>query len=229
MTKRKNIGVILAGGSGSRCGGLKQFLMLGDKTVLAHSVDVFACSEYIDEIVIVSAPEHYDKIRGLFTHLTKPLVLVPSGKERYFSTLAALSAYPDVSNVNFLIHDAARPLVSLAIINNCVEKLQKSLAVAVAVPCSDTIFEAPNKVINTIPPRSQLWRAQTPQAFRGEIIKEAFDKALKDPNLQATDDCGIVNRYLPDVPIVLLEGEERNMKITYPEDINVLRHLLELQ
>ena len=225
---QKNVGVILAGGSGSRAGLLKQFLVLREKTILEYSVETFDCCPHIDEIVIVASPEHHQKIEGLFPNLTKPWAIAPAGKERHFSTLSALNLYLDVTNINFLIHDAARPLVSQDIIERCIEALKFAKAVSVAVPCSDTIFEAPHKTINAIPVRSHLWRAQTPQAFRGETLKLAFEKALEDPNLQATDDCGIVHRYLPEVPISIVEGNERNMKITYAEDINILKNLLEL-
>ncbi|MGL5253695.1 MAG: IspD/TarI family cytidylyltransferase [Brevinema sp.] len=225
---RKNIGVILAGGLGSRFGLLKQFLTLGNKTVLEYSVHSFASCDVIDEIVIVASPEHYEKIQGLFQQLSKPLILAPAGKERYFSTLSALNLYDKLDHINMLIHDAARPLVSPTLIKKCVDALQSAEAVSVAMPCNDTIFEASNNIISAIPPRSHLWRAQTPQGFRGEILRLAFDKALQDVNLQSTDDCGIVHRYLPEIPITLVDGEECNMKITYADDIKLLEHLLKL-
>jgi len=73
--------------------------------------------------------------------------------------------------------------------------------------------------IARIPDRSTMWRAQTPQAFRLELIKKAYELAIQYPHLQATDDCGIVHQYLPDIPIHIVPGEEANRKITFESDL----------
>ena len=77
-----------------------------------------------------------------------------------------------------------------------------------------------------MPSRARFRRVQTPQGFHAATLQHAYDVALTDPNFQATDDCGVVFRYLPEVEIVLVEGEQRNIKLTYPEDLHVLYHLL---
>lgn len=124
---------------------------------------------------------------------------------------------------NILLHDAARPFVSQRIINDVCKVLETHRAVTVAIPATDTMYaisqNASGLMVQDIPPRATLMCAQTPQAFRLEVIAEAYDRALQDPDLQATDDCGIVHRYLPEVPIYIVQGDPANRKITYKEDI----------
>ena len=97
----------------------------------------------------------------------------------------------------------------------------------VAIPTTDTILELSEDktCIKNIPDRSFLYRCQTPQAFKYALIKKAYDLALADEHIQATDDCGIVRKYLPEVKISIVLGEERNMKLTFPEDIKILELL----
>ena len=131
--------------------------------------------------------------------------------------------------MNLLLHDAARPFVSQEIIDRVCEALEQHEAVTVAIPSTDTIYEMADGKVARIPQRSTIMRAQTPQAFRLELIAEAYTKALGVDNLSAeacaeahipaTDDCGIVHEHMPQVPIYIIEGEEQNKKITFKEDI----------
>ncbi len=98
-------------------------------------------------------------------------------------------------------------------------------AVAVGVPSSDTIVVVEDGVVASMPPRETLSRFQTPQGFRLGTIRKAYELALADPGLCATDDCGIVHRYLPDVPIRVVAGSERNLKVTQPLDAVIAEHL----
>ncbi|MGM9826358.1 MAG: 2-C-methyl-D-erythritol 4-phosphate cytidylyltransferase [Paludibacteraceae bacterium] len=152
----------------------------------------------------------------------------------------------EFTNTNILLHDAARPFVSQTIIANVCRALAAHEAVTVAIPATDTMYmvtPTPNAqpstrvgedacapghstlnaqlstfVLRSIPPRDTLMRAQTPQAFRLPLIARAYTLALQDPALQATDDCGIVHRYLPIEHISIVIGEENNKKITFRED-----------
>jgi 2-C-methyl-D-erythritol 4-phosphate cytidylyltransferase len=133
------------------------------------------------------------------------------------------------NDVNLLLHDAARPFVSPEIIARVCESLQKHEAVVVAVPSTDTVYEMVDGKVARIPHRSSIMRAQTPQAFRLDLIANAYTKALGIGSLSveacaachlpATDDCGIVHEYMPEVSIHIVEGEEQNKKITFKEDI----------
>ena len=235
----QNIAVILAGGIGARVGGIlpKQLLPLQDgKSVLEHAVDAFEQSPCIDEVCIVMHPDYiaYAEQMLLANAWQKVSQIVPGGKERWESSVNAIRAYTPYTLhstpvTNLLLHDAARPFVSQEIIARVCEALEEHEAVTVAIPSTDTVYEMADGKVARIPARSTIMRAQTPQAFRLELIAEAYTKALgadiRDQqacaacHLPATDDCGIVHEYMPDVPIYIVEGEEQNKKITFKEDI----------
>ena len=235
----KNIAIILAGGIGARLGGStpKQLLPLQDgKSVLEHAVDAFEQSPHIDEICIVMHPDY-------ITHAEQMLLanawqkvrhIIPGGKERWESSVNAIRAFTPYTLhptpiINLLLHDAARPFVSQDIIARVCEALEEHEAVTVAIPSTDTVYEMADGKVARIPQRSTIMRAQTPQAFRLELIAEAYAKALGVDNLSAeayaeahlpaTDDCGIVYEYMPEIPIHIVLGEEQNKKITFKEDI----------
>ena len=122
-----------------------------------------------------------------------------------------------------------RPLVSQRIINDVAEALHHHHAIDVAIPATDTIIDVEGDFIHSIPERSRLKRGQTPQAFAITTIREAYDKALKDPQFKVTDDCGVVKKYLPDQPIFVVNGEETNMKLTYKEDTYIMDKFFQLR
>ena len=235
----QNIAVILAGGIGARVGGNtpKQLLPLQDgKSVLEHAVDAFEQSPHIDEICIVMHPDYimHAEQMLLANAWQKVRHIIPGGKERWESSVQAIRAYLStvncqLSTVNLLLHDAARPYVSQDIIARVCEALEEHEAVTVAIPSTDTVYEMADGKVARIPQRSTIMRAQTPQAFRLELIAEAYAKALGVDNLSAeacaeahlpaTDDCGIVHEYMPEIPIHIVLGEEQNKKITFKEDI----------
>lgn len=154
--------------------------------------------------------------------------ILKGGKERYDSSLSAIRAYSG-RDVNLVFHDAVRPLVSQRIIDDVCEALQTYEAIDVTLPAVDTIIEAEGDHIAAIPDRSRLQRGQTPQAFRRDVIERAYDRALQDPNFKVTDDCGVVVKYLPEVPVHLVAGEESNMKLTYKEDTYLLDKFFQLR
>ena len=154
--------------------------------------------------------------------------LIEGGHERYLSSLNAITAYLDYpDDTNLILHDAARPWVSQDIIARVSESLQYNEAVGVGIPSTDTIWETRqlfdkrlSKIVARIPERITMWRAQTPQAFRLPLIRDAYQRALQDSQFRATDDCGVVRRYYPETNIVIVEGEEQNRKITFKEDLS---------
>ena len=233
----RNIAVILAGGIGARVGGNtpKQLLPLQDgKSVLEHAVDAFEQSPHIQEICIVMHPDYimHAEQMLLANAWQKVSHIIPGGKERWESSVQAIKLLGDEAKgeqVNLLLHDAARPFVSQEIIARVCEALEEHEAVTVAIPSTDTVYEMVDGKVARIPNRATIMRAQTPQAFRLELIAEAYAKALgtelcdiqacKACHLPATDDCGIVHEHMPQVPICIVEGEEQNKKITFKEDI----------
>ena len=236
MSKTLQVAILLAGGSGQRFGAdrPKQFVRIGERTVLEHSLSAFEQSPHIDAVVVVSHPQHLNEVRQLLPSSQHPklLAVVAGGAERQDSTLNALRALAQITDspleqIRILIHDAVRPAVSQSIIERVCTALHTHQAANLVVPVTDTLLEVnDNGTTAAMPSRARYRRVQTPQGFHAATLQHAYDVALTDPNFQATDDCGVVFRYLPEVEIALVEGEQRNIKLTYPEDLHVLHHLL---
>ena len=201
---------------------------------MEHAVDAFEQSPCVDEVCIVMHPDYimHAEQMLLANAWQKVRYIIPGGKERWESSVQAirqLGYQESDEEANLLLHDAARPFVSQEIIARVCEALEEYEAVAVAVPSTDTVYEMADGKIVCIPARSTIMRAQTPQAFRLELIAEAYTKALgadicdtqacAAAHLPATDDCGIVHEHMPEVPIYIVLGEEQNKKITFKEDI----------
>ncbi|MBT2224583.1 bifunctional cytidylyltransferase/SDR family oxidoreductase [Nonomuraea sp. NEAU-A123] len=237
-SRLRSVGVVLAGGVGRRIGldTPKQLIKIAGRTILEHTLALFNGSPEIDEIVVLMAPGFADTVgeiveKGGFDKVSQ---IVEGGASRTESTWRALKALgPQECNV--LLHDAVRPLLEPRIITECVRALRTYSAVEVAIPSSDTILVAApgpgGDIIHDIPDRSWLRRAQTPQCFRLSLIREAYELAFADPDFDqrpATDDCGVLLRYLPDVPIYIVPGSEQNMKITHPVDVYIADKLLQL-
>ena len=228
----ETVAVILAAGSGSRTGlsTPKQFLPLGGKTVLEHSVQTFHDHPGIDQVVIVTSTEFIPKVQDMVKadNWTKVISVLPGGKERFDSSLAAVHHFSNNPDLVMLFHDAARPLVSARIISDTLKAMETFNAVDVAIPAVDTIVQcdAAGTVMESVQNRNLLWRMQTPQGFRQKTIQEAYRIALQDPQFTATDDCGTVLRYLPDVKVGIVRGSERNIKLTYADDLSLLEFLL---
>lgn len=222
----KYIAIILAGGSGRRMGSAlpKQFLKVNDKMVIEYTIDTFERSTHINEIAIVTHPDYVEEMKQIIASnpWKKVTRVLLGGKERTDSTLSALNAYTN-NDDRLLIHDGVRPLVSLDIIMNVCTALNEYEVVNLAVPAVDTIIEVENGIMVGAPRRDRLRQVQTPQGFKRKTLARAYEKALKDPQFVATDDCGVVFKYLPDTHIKIIEGENSNIKITYKEDLEFLR------
>ena len=229
---KRNIAIILAGGVGNRLGlsTPKQFFKVAGKMVVEHTIDAFESNPHIDEIAVVSNPFYISDIESIIIKngWKKVKKILKGGKERYHSSLSAISAY-EGEDVNLIFHDAVRPLVSQRIINDVIEALKTYKAIDVAMPATDTIIETEGDFILSIPDRSKLKRGQTPQAFHLETIRRAYETALKDSGFKVTDDCGVVVKYLPEEPVYVVAGEESNMKLTYKEDTYLLDKFFQLR
>ena len=129
--------------------------------------------------------------------------------------------------VRILIHDAVRPGVSGSLIGRVCAALRSYAVANVVLPVVDTLIEVDaDGRMRRVPDRALLRRVQTPQGFHAPVLFEAYRRALADPEFRATDDCSVVFRYCPEIDIALVPGEERNLKLTYPEDLTVLAHYL---
>jgi 2-C-methyl-D-erythritol 4-phosphate cytidylyltransferase len=230
----ETVAVILAAGSGSRTGlsTPKQFLPLGGKTVLEHSVQTFHDHPGIDQVVIVTSTEFIPKVQDMVKadNWTKVTAVLPGGKERFDSSLAAVHHFSNNPDLVMLFHDAARPLVSARIISDTLKAMETFNAVDVAIPAVDTIVQcdAAGTVMESVQNRNLLWRMQTPQGFRQRTIAKAYEIALMDSGFTATDDCGTVLRYLPHEKVGIVRGDEKNIKLTYADDLPLMEFLLSL-
>jgi 2-C-methyl-D-erythritol 4-phosphate cytidylyltransferase len=223
------VAVVLGGGIGNRFGATvpKQLLTLSGKTLVEHCVAAFATAPGVDEVLLVMPPGYADEAAKLAGDQVR--AVIPGGVTRSDSVrnaLAYLGARHPAETTGVLLHDAARPLVSQRIIADCVTALRTHDAVGTAIPTSDTIVIAEDGVMSHVPPRETLYRCQTPQCFRLSVIAKAHELAAKDPAYVPTDDCGVVLRYLPDIPVHIVKGSEQNIKVTYPGDLAIAEALL---
>jgi 2-C-methyl-D-erythritol 4-phosphate cytidylyltransferase len=230
----KTIAIIAAGGQGKRIeevhpeGKLpKQFLILKDKPILAHTVDKFERCGLVDEIILV-VPEGYLEYcsRAIVDQygFKKVRKVVCGGKERQDSVYLGLKACPDNTSI-VVIHDGVRPLISLDKISESIKICEKKRAVVLAVPVKETVKRVEQSTIITTLDRDKIWLTQTPQTFEYKLILDAYKKAEED-NFVGTDDSALVERLGCEVTI--LEGDYKNIKITTVEDLQVAEKLLEM-
>jgi ribitol-5-phosphate 2-dehydrogenase (NADP+) / D-ribitol-5-phosphate cytidylyltransferase len=235
MSKRY-IAVLLSGGSGSRFGAdtPKQYIHLAGKPIIEYTIEAFQNHEQIDEICIVANQEFHTYIQEICAsrHFDKVTTLITGGKERRASSMAAINHYENhEDDICLIFHDAVRPFVSDQIISNTIDALQRHKAIDVAIPAADTIIQIDpaTMTIDNIPTRATMQRGQTPQAFHLETIKAAHEAAQNDVHgITVTDDCGLIKHYQPDTPVYVVKGEEKNIKITYPEDLLFAEKLIQL-
>ncbi|MCX6583394.1 MAG: 2-C-methyl-D-erythritol 4-phosphate cytidylyltransferase [Candidatus Aminicenantes bacterium] len=227
---KKNLAIILAGGSGSRIDGAlpKQFLLLEGKTILQHSIEKFENHPHIDHIFIVIHGDYIDRTREIVhgSGYKKVVKILKGGETRQDSSRIGVTAAHPGDYENVLIHDAARPFVSKEIIDNILSALDTHSAVNVAVPSPDTVIEIDvGNFIKNVPDRNYLRRVQTPQAFKLDLIQKAHRLALENKITDATDDCSLILK-LNLAPVYVVEGSERNIKITYPLDLQLAKNIL---
>lgn len=215
--------IVLAAGTGSRMQSEtpKQYLDLLGKPVLYYSLRWFQQST-VDEIVLVAGEADVEYCKKDIVEkydFNKVKTVVVGGSERYWSVKNGLLAAAGSDYV--LIHDSARPCLTLNIIETSISEVQKSGACTVGVPVKDTI-----KIVDTdgigvdTPPRKSLWQIQTPQSFSYPDILMAYEKMEQAGDTDITDDTMLLERYLNKKTKVIL-GDYRNIKITTPEDILV--------
>jgi len=225
----RTVAVLAAGGSGVRLGGAlpKQFLELAGRPLLAHTCERFARCPSVSGMVLVlpaeGFAEHRDRMHA-WADGTKLLAVVPGGRARQDSVWNGLQAIPSALDGVVLVHDGARPLVSEALIEATAEAAARYGAAIAAVPVQDTLKEVgADDVIQRTVDRRRLYRAQTPQGFRSEILRAAFERAIAD-GFYGTDESALAERI--GVAIHLVPGSEKNIKVTTAEDLLLAEHYL---
>jgi 2-C-methyl-D-erythritol 4-phosphate cytidylyltransferase len=236
VIRPRTIAVILGGGVGLRVGlpMPKQLVKVAGRPIIEHTLEVFERHDEVDEIVVVMSPGFSEELHRtvVAAGITKVSAVIEGGSSRNDSTERALDAIAEGGagdDTLVLIHDAVRPFVDARIISECLAALRHFDAVDVAIPSADTVIEVADNLIVSIPDRARLRRGQTPQGFRLGTLRQAYQLASQDSAFQATDDCGVVLRYLPDVPIRVVEGTEQNMKVTHAIDLFLADKLFQLE
>lgn len=216
--------VILAGGSSVRFGADKLFAEIAGSTVLARSIQAMNDCEIIQEIVVVVREEILQQVRALAKDIAgkKLRAVVPGGKTRAESSFAGIMATSAEAEL-IAIHDGARPLVTEKVILEALWGAYRHHAATPAVPVKDTIKTASSQIVKQTPDRSTLFAAQTPQAFRSELIKAALTKAIEN-NDTITDDCSAVEAI--GGVVYITEGSEENIKITTPLDLELAKAIV---
>ena len=216
--------VIVAAGSASRMGGIDKVMApLGGEPMIARTVRAFQECDAISEIVIVTREDLIQTIAGLTREMPKVIAIVAGGKTRQESVHLGLNVLS--GNVKLAaIHDGARPFITWQLIDWVVRTANAYGAAAPAIPVKDTIKEVQGFVVKSTPDRSALRAVQTPQVFDFDMLRAALKKAELD-GAEVTDDCSAVERMGMSVKIV--EGDERNIKITTPLDLKIGELLLE--
>ncbi|MDR3202689.1 MAG: bifunctional cytidylyltransferase/SDR family oxidoreductase [Bifidobacteriaceae bacterium] len=227
----RTYGVVLAGGVGARLGLTvpKQMVKVAGKTILEHTVAVFDSSPLIDEVVVMITPGWSEQVATVLGEKYPKLTyILEGGVTRNDTTWKFISSCHE-EEAKVLLHDAVRPLVDERIIADCVDALDQFGAVDTAIPSADTIVNVDDaEIISAIPERSRLRRGQTPQAFKLSVLRSAYTAAMADPSFHATDDCGVILAYRPDVAIKCVLGSEANIKVTHAVDLFIADKLFQL-
>lgn len=226
---KKTVAIVLAAGQGKRMNSKvhKQYLLLKDKPVLYYSIKAFEDS-FIDEIILVVGKDEIPYCQNEIVskyNFKKVKHIVEGGKERYHSVAFGLKCVIDADYV--FIHDGARPFIDSEILERAYNSVKVHNACVVGMPVKDTI-----KIANDIgfvkdtPNRSLVWSIQTPQVFSFSLIYDAYMKLIEQEQsilakgINITDDA-MVTEYFCGVPVKLVEGSYRNIKITTPEDLDI--------
>ena len=219
----KVVALIPAAGMGKRMGaGMnKQYLLLGGMPIVAHTIRLFDEAACVNDIFIISPEAEIPYCREEVVErygFAKVRAIVSGGKERQHSVINGLRAMADsvADDDVVLIHDGVRPLVPVPVVEAAIAIAAAHDGALVAVPAKDTIKVAIDGIVTDTPPRETLWLAQTPQAFRYGVIRDAHERAEADGFL-GTDDASLLERLGKRVHIV--PGDYRNIKITTPEDL----------
>lgn len=216
--------VIVAAGSASRMGGIDKVMAeLGGEPMVVKSIRAFQKCDAIREIVVVTRPDLIVPIMSLCSSFDKVKAVVAGGKDRPTSVSAGLNALSAKVTLA-AVHDGARPLISWQVIDRTVRAANTYGAAAPGIPVKDTVKVVQGGIVKETPERKTLYAVQTPQVFDFDLLRGALKKATQD-KAEITDDCSAVERLGMSVKIV--EGDERNLKITTPIDLTIAKMLLE--
>ena len=224
--------IIVAAGRGVRMQTplAKQFIQIGHRPVIVHTLEAFAAHPWISEIrLVVPEPDMVFCRREILPQVKteKTIGITAGGPRRQDSVYRGLTALGPAAAPLVVIHDGVRPFVRSEIISACIEGAGKHGACIAGIPASDTLkrVTAGNFIAETVS-RKNVWLAQTPQAFALNLIQKAFEQAAAD-GFEGTDDASLVERM--GLPVYMIEGSRHNIKITTPADLKTAACILENQ
>jgi 2-C-methyl-D-erythritol 4-phosphate cytidylyltransferase len=219
--------IIAAAGAGRRMKAdrPKQLLTLDETPILIYTIRKFDACRLIDRIIVAAPQESVEEIRKLIVGagFSKPISVVQGGARRQDSVAVAMQHLAADTTI-VAVHDAVRPFVLVSEIEAVVDEAQKTGAALLAIPIVDTVKQIRKDLIDSTLTREHLVLAQTPQVFRIEVLREAFERAKRD-DYYGTDESSLVERL--GYPVAVVRGSERNIKITRPGDLALARFLLQ--
>ena len=227
---------ILAGGIGSRMGGTdtpKQFLDLGGKPVIVHTIEKFVINENIDKIIVLTPKNfinHTNHLIDEFIENNENIIIIEGGETRNDTILNSISYIDENFGIDddsiIITHDSVRPFVTHRIIEDNIEAAKRYGACDTVIPATDTIVESINaKTIESIPVRDYYYQGQTPQSFNIKKLFNLITSLTEEESNILTDACKIFT--LKDEEVYLVDGEVTNIKITYPYDLKLANTILE--
>ena len=228
-------GVILAGGQGTRMGNSdkpKQFLEVGGRPILIHTVEKFAVNPDFQQIIVL-APKQWlaytkDIIKKYIRNYER-IVIIEGGNTRNETIMNAVQYIEDAGCLTedtiIVTHDSVRPFVTYRIIEENIRYAKECGACDTVIPASDTIVESrEGSFISNIPERKMMYQGQTPQSFKAKKLREIYKSLTEEERGILTDACKIY--VLKNEPVHLVEGDVSNIKITYPHDLRVAEAIL---
>ena len=228
-------GVVLAGGIGSRMGNVekpKQFLTIGDKPIIIHTLEKFYVNDKFEQIIVLCPTQWVEHTKNLIKKYLKDenrVVVIPGGETRNDTIMNAIAHIEKNFSVDddtiIVTHDSVRPFVTHRIIEENISAAMEYGACDTVIPATDTIVESANhKVISNIPERSKMYQGQTPQSFKAKKLKELYYSLTEEEKDVLTDAAKIF--VIKGEEVKLVDGEVFNIKITYPYDLKVAEALL---
>lgn len=215
--------LLLAAGSGDRLLARtpKALVELRGIALVRRAAESACAASGVSDLVVAAPADYVDRVAAILRGLRKPVKVIGGGPTRQSSAAEALSRAESADAV--IVHDAARALCPPQLFDRCLDELDKTSAVCVAVPVSDTVKEVDASIVATTLDRSRLWAAQTPQAFRAAVYRRAHAAAARD-GVETTDDASLVERL--GVRVRIIPGDPTNIKITTAADLKIAEALL---
>ncbi len=227
-------GAILAGGIGTRMGNVgkpKQYLAVGGKPIIVHTVEAFLACKKLDKVIVLCPEDWISYTRELFVQhgVAEQVAIISGGAMRNDTIMNAISyieeQYGLEDDTVLLTHDAVRPLVTERIIEDNITAVQEKGACDTVVPATDTIVESlDGSIISNVPDRAHLYQGQTPQSFRPKEFKELYLSLTEHEKEVLTDAAKVF--VIKGRNVALVKGETYNVKITYPSDLQLAESLL---